>query len=323
MTSHSASEKYHQLNLQISEDLFQGKCITRAYQNASLALYDITMGLQQYLSHKSHLGIARNGSSLIESLMPFWLRQSAPMQYKTEQQSWIEYIETLNPDTNFVVWASENEITGEILLSDQDILDIHERLSKKRIFSIQISHRFTSMPILPSYAIQVVRKSIFADHICIVTMSDKMKASSLIGSFQNINSGLANTFNQFPNMSVVEKIETELSDPSILYFKQYAMAPARLPDRIVFMLKNMNASALKTDLNLPESQCFAPSSLPFWLLDMWKNWWKDGEKEMILRGLLVVSIDAFISDSQLPHQIHLSVDKIRRLGHWNVLPSGQ
>ncbi len=320
MTSHDASERYHQLNSKLSAEIFDGKYILRAYQNASFAIYDIAMGLQQYLSHKNHLGLVKNGSSLIEGLTPFWLRQGLPLQLKLESQSWFEFIETLNSETNFVVWSSENEITGEVIVSEKECLEIHERLSKKRIFSIQVTEQLITSLTLPNYAVIILRKSILNDDACLVVMSEKMKALSVIGSYQSLD--FARLFSQaaaqLNSTTDLKQLEKNLEQKS-LYYVHYAMVPARLSDRVVFNFKDISGAALKEDLGLNDRLAFAPSQCPFWILQSWKNWWKEAESEALIRGLCIVSLEAFKNDAQLPDRIKASVDKIRRLSQWNVL----
>ena len=321
MTSHYSNEKYHLLNKRLSAELFENRYPVRFYQNASSALYDMTVGLQQYLAHRQQLGLVKEGSSLIEALVPNWLRQAVPLQQKTEQQTWPEYIETLSTETNFVVWSSENEITGEVLVCEKDALEIHERLSKKRIFSIQITQQQKFTSALSSYEILVMRKSIFQDDACLVVMSEKMKAASLIGSFQQSDQITTNTFKQSAcSMKDLQMIESQLLDLNALYFKQRLTTPNRLTDRIILSFDDLNAYALQQDLGLSDHFCLAPARYPFWVLDQWAKWWKECGKEELLRGLLVISSEAFFDDPQLVDKIHVSVDKIRRLGQWNVLP---
>ncbi len=320
MTSHFANEKYHLLNTRISENLLQGGYPVRSYQNASLALYDITMGLQQYLSHRNYLGIVSNGSSLINNLLPVWLRQSVPLQVKEDSQTWFEYIEILNSETNFVVWSSENEITGEVIVSESEAKEIHARLAKKRIFSIQVTHQMNSHTFLSPYSIIVLRKSILKDDGCLVVMTDKMKASSLIGSYQNIDRIAERVHTQQPQQLDLAVIENKLKDLNALYFDQFVSMTPRLCDRIVFSFRHLNAYAVQQAAGLTNQNSFAPAVYPFWVLDSWSKWWKECGKDSIIRGLLIVDAQAFIQDSELTVKIHASVDKIQRLGQWNVLP---
>src|SRR3989344_5326435 len=74
MAFHNAHEDYQKMNDQISLNLFQKQLNIRLYQTPHLAAFDITLAFQQYLSHKPNVGLCKNGSSLIESLTPGWLR---------------------------------------------------------------------------------------------------------------------------------------------------------------------------------------------------------------------------------------------------------
>lgn len=70
MSSHIANEKFFLMNRQLSEKYFDALYPVRFYQNASLALFDVASSLQQFLAHKAYFAVAKNGSSLIESLSP-------------------------------------------------------------------------------------------------------------------------------------------------------------------------------------------------------------------------------------------------------------
>ncbi len=324
MTSHFANEKYFYLNEKISEKLFQQKYKVRVYENAQLACYDLTTSLQHYLSHKPQLALCKNGSSLIEGLCSIWLRSSTALQMKSETQNWIEYIESLDPETNFVMWASENEITGEILVDTNLAQEIHQRLAKKRIFSIQITHHLSADYVGLPFSIIILRPSVFLNSKSMVVLPEKFKATNLIAAFQDLKAN-EDDFTHFilptKNQSVEEKklnqineIENQILNQQNVYFKRFVSTTPRLADRLVLSYLDVNAYAIQQDIKLSDQICFAPCKYPFWILDTWKNWWKESQSESLLRGLLVIDILALRNNAELISKINESVAKFQRLG---------
>ncbi|MBY0553885.1 hypothetical protein K2P97_05095 [bacterium] len=318
MTSYLRAEKYFKLNKYNSEQYFGSQCSTRLYQNFEMAIYDITASQLQFMSHKNYIGVVKNGCSLLETLNKNWQRQSLNIQLKNKSQQWFEFIETLNTDTNFVVWSSENEITGEVILDENLSYEIHERLSKKRIFSIQVTHTFNAekLKALPTHAVLIIRNNIFYDGPVLVISTDKYKASSLIGEYQNLSAEL-NLHNYLQSAKQVKAVNADNVKNS--YFSKFANPCFRLNDRIVLLFDEINASAIKEDLQLPDQYYFCTSEIPFWVLDLFKNWWEDAENENLLRGLMVISHDAINKDPAILDKINDSALKIRRLGQLDVL----
>jgi len=51
---------------------------------------------------------------------------------------------------------------------------------------------------------------------------------------------------------------------------------------------------------------------------LWKNWWKEAESEKLIRGLVVISTQAFRDDVQLVEKIENAVAQIRQSSVWSV-----
>ena len=269
MNHFEAIENYQQQ----STNKTQTGVFKREYLNSHLALYDVVFSLHQFLSHKEKIGVIRRGSSVCESLISQFLKQQIPIQYKDEKQNTFEYIEAIDRETNFVVWASENEVTAENIFSDKDCLDIHAKLSAKRIFSIQIMLPSRSLPhdeiFKNQYAVVVDAADLFARKKSNIYFTEKLKAPSLIGPLQYIESeGFA------------DKAERKI-----------------WPDRKLFSFHGVSGFAVKQvllqTLNLPAVDIFSPAELPSWITESWKNWWADGAQSDYLLGLLVISNKCF------------------------------
>ncbi|MFZ3230491.1 MAG: hypothetical protein WA160_09835 [Pseudobdellovibrio sp.] len=320
MSFYNVQETYKKLNETLAQDLFNKSVNLRIYQSPSLAAFDLTLGLQQFLSHKEQIGICKNGSSLIENLMPQWLRTQTTIQAKQENQSWYEFIENLSPDTCFVIWASENEITGEIIVQEKQALEIHQMLSKKRIFSLQICHEENfKIELLQPYSILISRSNLFSAHTSVSVLGEKIKSPTLIGYLQNLkqlNDELNANF--FKKNASIEPIEKQFGDKNIFYYEQFATLPVRLNDRVVLYFPDIAGSAIQDQLQLATDISFTASQIPFWNLDPWKNWWKEAESEKLLRGLFVISIKAFQKDADLVKKIENAVAHIRKQSVWSV-----
>ncbi len=320
MSSHFANEKYFLLNRDLGAQYFNENHKVRFYQNASLALFDIATSLQQFMAHKSHFAVAKNGSSLIEALSPIWIRNVNPLQVKADAQNWLEFIETLHADTNFVIWASENEITGEVLVDAERAQEIHQMLSHKRIYSIQICHHQDKSEKIFPYSIQILRAPIFSEKPSIVVHADRFKAGTHIGNFQNldftpadIESFLLKDNDQ--DSQLLTDFEARLTHEKQAYFNRFVSTTLRLKDRVVLNYGLVNAFALQQELQLPDAQCLAPSKYPFWILQSWKNWWKEAENETLLRGLLVISVHALRQNPDLVLKLNQVSEEFKRLGH--------
>lgn len=319
MASHFANEKYFLLNRELSEKYFNASSQVRFYQNAALALHDVATGLQQFLAHKAHFAVAKKGSSLIESLSPIWVRNANPLQVKSDSQNWLEFIETLNPETNFVIWASENEITGEVIVDAERAQEIHQLLSHKRIYSIQICHHLDRAEKFFPYAIKILRPSIFNESSALVVHADRFKVNSQVGFYQNLNHDpkqLENFFEKpkFEDATEIKKYESQVAQSKNVYFNRFVETTGHLNDRLVLNYSQINGFAIQQALSLSDQLCFAPSQYPFWILNLWKNWWQEAESEVFIRGLLVLSIHALRHNSQLVDQLNQCVDEFQRLG---------
>ncbi len=313
------SEAYHNLNKSHSRDTYK----TRLYTTGAIALYDVVFSLLQFLSHKTKIGVVRKGHSVIEKMIPQFLRIQTPIQSPEIGQNIFSFLQAIDKETNFVLWSSENEITGEYLYSDADCLEIHKQLSAKRIFSIQIFNRKRNFPyqdfLKNNYAILVESDDLFQLRPIVAFYTEKFKAPSLIGPFQDINAliGLVNLQKhegqalQSFSEADWERIGNTLSKQS--YFKKFSSTLGQTKDRYVFSDEAISGERLKQALieqGVAAENLFAPSSLPTWQLDTWKNWWSEAENEKFIRGLLIISEQAFVHNTNLAELISKSVQKI-------------
>jgi hypothetical protein len=268
----------------------------RQYLNSHLALYDVVFALHQFLSHKEKIGILRRGSSVCEALISQFLRLQIPIQYKDEKQNTFEYLEAIDRETNFVIWSSENEITGEIIYSEKDCLEIHQKLSAKRIFSIQIlspGRHLSRIEIFKNqYSVVVDAPDLFSIQKTNVYFTEKFKAPTLIGPLQHLEPSDANE------------------------------QATRNFDRKIFNFQNVSGYAVKQSIvgqaKASPNDLFAAAELPSWITEAWKSWWPEAAASDYLRGLLVVSERAFIQTQDLELQINEVAKRLENQSNWSI-----
>ena len=311
------AENYQALNEKLSNG-FSEKYGTplkvRAFENFMFAGYDLCFGLLQFLSHRPKVGIVRAGTSLQEYLLPHFYRLQTPVIFKKENENFAQYISQFDHEVNFVIWSSENEITGEIILSYEQRQEIHKTLTAKRIFSIEVKAKFTVQDAetvkQSAYAIVIEAGTVFSKEQCLIFHSEKLKTPSLIGHYQNslrpVSDYLPSATEVIPNTALLNQIDGYVLN----FFNRYASKPATLNDRLVLSSKTVTGSALKTELNLNSSQAFAPSELPSWVIDSIPAWWPEAKSSELMMGLLVIDIKS-LSEANLQKitELHESLTK--------------
>lgn len=315
------AENYQALNEKLSiafSDKFGTALKVRAFENFMFAGYDLCFGLLQFLSHRPKIGIVRAGTSLQEYLLPHFYRLQTPLVFKKENENFSQYISQFDHEVNFVLWSSENEITGEILLNQEQRQEIHKTLTTKRIFSIEVKSKFTAQDAeiikQSAYAVMVEAGTVFSKEQCLIFHSEKLKTPSLIGHYQNslkpINDYLVHP--QVNNTVLLKSAETSL----LSFFNRYAIKPATLEDRFVLYSKTVAGSALKAELNLNSSQAFAPSELPSWVIDTIPAWWPEAKSSDLMMGLLVIDLNALNENSlQKITDLH---DRLTKQSTWAI-----
>lgn len=314
MNHFETSEDYFKLNQSLSTAYSK----SRAYQTVQIAAFDVCFSLLQFLSHKPKIAIIRQGHSVFESLIPIFLRQQTPIQFKTTSQSTTQFLEDIDKETNFAIWSAENEITGEIIYSNSVCEEIHKKLSEKRIFSIQVvqkSRFFNKENVLKNqFAVIIETGGLFDLNYAQLYFTEKLKAPSLIGSFQPP---------QFNLEDAITVKNFELKTLSAFEYKNLFQASIDyIADRKTFIFKDISAELLMQELVLKnmgfKNFIFAPSCLPTWILETFKNWWPEAEKPMLILNLLVISNHAFVLYPQLENQILESYEKIKNESAWAV-----
>jgi len=318
------AENYQALNEQLSEavsEKFGQPLKVRAFENVMLAGYDLCFGLLQFLSHRPKVGSIRSGSSLQECLLPHFYRLQTPLLFKKENENVAQYVAQFDHEVNFVLWSSENEITGEKILNLEQRQEIHKLLSAKRIYSIEVKSKFNTedadMIKQFGYSVIIESGSAFKDEKCLIYHSEKLKTPTLIGHYQhNLETASSYLTSAGATTPISTALLKKIDDFVLNYFNRFAMKPATLQDRLVICSKTVAGAALKAELNLKENEAFAPSELPSWVIEAIPAWWAEAKNVDLMMGLLVIDLNA-VSENTLQKisEIH---DKLTKESTWSI-----
>ena len=314
------SENYQALNEQLSQTVsekFAMPLKVRAFENVMLAGYDLCFGLLQFLSHKPKIGLIRSGTSLQEYLLPHFYRLQTPLIFKKENENIVQYISQFDHEINFVLWSSENEITGEKNLSLEQRQEIHKALSAKRVFSVEVKSQFNQQDAEMikqfGYAVIVEAGSAFVEERTLVYHGEKLKTPTLIGHYQNNLEGCKQSLKAGAvNTALLKKVE----EFQLNYFNRFAMKPSTLQDRMVLFSKTVAGSALRAELGLKPTEAFAPSELPGWVIETIQNWWPEAKSTDLMMGLLVIDLN--MVNEEILTKITEAHDKLSKNSTWSI-----
>lgn len=318
MNHFETAEHYFKVNQKFSTDLYKA----RLYETLGLAVFDVSSSLLQFLSHRPKVAVVRQGSSVFEAQIAIFLRQQTPLQFKPASQSIHQFIAEIDKETNFVLWSAENEITGEIIYSDEVCLEIHKLLSDKKIFSIQVvqaNRNINKTEVLKNiYAVLIETANLFSVAKTQMFFTEKLKAPSLVGPFQNITN--IESLMQTQALTAPVASLTVLEDS--LFEKQFSPAIKYLNDRQTFLFKNCSGEFIMQCLiqakAIQPEYIFAPSALPTWILDTFKNWWPEAENPALLMNLVVISNQAFLLNPELEKMIFDIYMQNQKDSSWSV-----
>ena len=293
---------------------------TRYFENAQIALYDVIHGLLQFLSHKPKVSMIRKGTSLLEGVLGQFYRIQTPLIFKKDDESFENFAACLDHEVNFTIWSSENELTGEIFLSQQDRLKYHQTLSNRRIYSIEIKSYIEQgdVQILETnpYAIILVTGSIFNQSDCLVLHTEKLKTPYLIAHFQKDLSNVRDQLNSILQKFFIPQNNLSVVPDDICYFNLNKKVITHLNDRYVLYFSHSNGSYFFDHFNLNLELAISPSQFPVWVIDSFQNWCGGYSDEQHLRGLLVLKNGP--DAEKLIQQIATENEKLTNSASWTI-----
>ncbi|MFM6928988.1 MAG: hypothetical protein ACKOX6_11025 [Bdellovibrio sp.] len=269
----------------------------RAYKGIAQAVFEITQGNAQFMSHKKAIGFIKGQTSVFDSLLPYYYKETYEVAITShvDLKNAKEWVESLKKDTNFVFFAEDHPVTGEVY-PFADELD--KALNDKRIFSVRVSHarHFNEALEVRPYS---VRLCSFTPEIAVAVLGERFRCPPMMAQNMAWN---AEEFLQDMQLSISERgvnpalvteFEKGITNIAELYFKESQM---RLYDRAVIVLKDVGAEALAqrvfAKLGISSEQGWmniSSTNMCHWSgTKMFGHWWDPTPSAEMLRGMLIV-----------------------------------
>ncbi|MGE5087399.1 MAG: hypothetical protein ACM3MG_13930 [Bacillota bacterium] len=269
----------------------------RAYKGIAQAVFEITQGNAQFMSHKKSIGVIKGQTSVFESLLPYYYKETYEVSIVShlDLKNVKEWVESLKKDTNFVLFAEDHPVTGEVY-SFADELD--KALNDKRIFSVRVSHarHFNEALEVRPYS---VRLCSFAPEIAVAILGERFRCPPMMAQnmawnieefLQDVQLSLSE---HSANPKLVKEFEKSIASIAEGYFKE---DQARLYDRAVIEFKDVSAEALaqkvfsKLGMSPEEGWMnISSTNMCHWSgTKMFGHWWDPTPSPETLRGMLVV-----------------------------------
>ncbi len=322
------SENWELLNDLVEQKLsIQGPLQARVYKDLSSAILEIAQGTAQFFSHKKSLGFIKGQTPAFDFLLPHFYKEAFQIKHTsyTHVGDVKDWVESLNKDTSFVLFAEDHPVTGEkyIFCDELDRL-----LNEKRIYSIRISHaRFAKEDLeVRPYSVRICS---WAVDLAIVVCGERFRSPSMVVHRQNWDQdAVASQIQRIQSEHVsqpqkIKDFENKLTVKSAGIQAWFQPTQERIWDRAVLNFTGVNAEALaqllfkKLGLEAPQAwQMIETTNMCRWgVTRMYQNWWEPLPKDDILRGLLI--FDAKILDAKdFADLVLSSYEEIQQLQTW-------
>ncbi len=302
-------ETWEELNEELASFLSLPRQISsqisiRAYRSLSSAAYEICEGASHFFSHKRSMGIVKGNTPVLIPLLSGLYREGYQVQSvglgALAELSVKDWVEGLKKDTNFVLYASDHPVTGELFHWEE----LDALLNERKIFSIRISHsdwmRKTSegdwresLRRIKPYSIYVLGAD---QHLALAICGEKVKNSPIVT--QTLYWDVAQEVKRME--SVVDHFCE--CPPDVLRFEgklshgweKLTTSPQRLFDRSLVYNKEINGEFILNKLK--KFGHITTSNLGHWNSPLsFFQWWETVPEPDILRGMLI--LDARILSS--------------------------
>lgn len=321
-------ETWEELNDEVRSTLgLSPKLKARVFQGLGQAVFEIAQGSAQFMAHKKSIGVVRGQTPVFESLLPYYYKET----YEVHTISHLslvnvkEFVESLKKDTNFVMFAEDHPVTGEVY---PFVEELDKLLNEKRIFSFRVSHaqHFAQPEELRPYSVRICS---YAPDLAIAILGERFRSPSLSAFNQpwnkeNILSRLAQTLQSRPhNQQSVLDFEAQIQNKIPPFFKPEAH---RLFDRAVLVIPDTSAEAVaqllfkKLGWNAADGwQKIETTNQCHWSTGAktFKMWWEPAPNPQNIRGLLVISLEAVLT-KDFANLLISSYEEIKQLQSWTV-----
>lgn len=297
------------------------------YQGLGHAIFEITQSTAQFMSHKKSVAFIKGQTSVLDDLLPYYYKETYQVNVLShmQMQNVSEWVESLNKDTNFVVFSEDHPVTGE-LYSFAEELD--ELLNKKRIWSVRISHFNHLTKKSNEVRPYSVRLCSYTPDVAVALLGQRYRSPSLVAHNMNwraeefIQSLQNHASGHREDPLSVQKFETEMEAKANLFFPKGAL---RIFDRSVVYFEDINAEAvahrLFEKLNLPPEEGWklvSTTNMCHWSgMKMFKHWWEPAPSAEMLRGLLVIGTQA-LAIKDFAKLLISSYEEILQQQSWSV-----
>lgn len=320
-------ETWEELNDQILITLgLKSPQRVRCFLGLPQAVFEISQGAAQFMSHKKAIGVVMGQTSVFEGLLPYYYKETYEVQ-KLSQLNLTnikEWVEGLKKDTNFVLFSEDHPVTGA-LYPFADELD--RLLNERRISSFRVSHaRHFFEPIeLRPYS---VRLCSFSPSAAVAILGERFRSPSLMVQSMNwvapdfIADLMASRLGREVNPVLIEKVEQELSSVAKPYFTS---GESRLFDRAVCVFPDVSAEMLAkkvfAKLGMAPEEGWAQSAttnLCHWsAIKMFRHWWEPTPTQEDLRGLWIIGPE-LLKTKDFAKLVISSYEEIKAQQSWNV-----
>jgi hypothetical protein len=305
-------EIWEDLNASLRLKYFSGETATvSAYPSSTHALYEICEGASNFFSHKRSFGLVKGATPVFTPVLPGFYKDSYQAQAITvaELKNPKEWVDGLKKDTNFVIFSSDNPLTGECL--EWDTLDA--LLNERKIFSLRISHSdwlrgFTQtaaprpysawiMSVAPGLAVAACGEKIKAPPVTASTLD--WHSQEMISSFQNAidffherkDSVLQLEKNPPPGWQALPTRDSRLFDRALIYNTELSGES---------VLQSLYKSLGQAIPCFAQNAVFETANLCRWNgFANHYNWWDSAPVTEVLRGLLILDAE-IVSRPEFP-----------------------
>lgn len=321
-------ETWEELNDEVRNVLgLSAKLKARVFQGLGQAVFEIAQGSAQFMAHKKSIGVIRGQTPVFESLLPYYYKET----YEVHALSHLalvnvkEFVESLKKDTNFVLFAEDHPVTGEIY---PFVEELDKLLNEKRIFSFRVSHagHFVQSEELRPYSVRICS---FAPDLAVAILGERFRSPSLSAFNQTWNKAdillrLQQTrASRTHNEKTLRDFEAQVQNKIPVFFQPETK---RIFDRTVLMIPDASAEAVAQLLfkKLGWSTADGWKKIETTNQCHWstgaktfKTWWEPNPTPQSIRGLLVISLEA-LQTKDFANLLISSYEEIKQLQSWTV-----
>lgn len=320
-------ETWEELNDKVKSSLgLEPRLRARSFHGLAQAVFEVSQGTAQFMSHKKSIGVILGQTSVFESLLPYYYKETYEVNALSHLQldDVKEWVEGLKKDTNFVLFSEDHPVTGEIY---PFVEELDKLLNEKRIFSFRVSHsrHFYETTELRPYT---VRLCSFTSQAAVAVLGERYRSPFLLA--QNMSWDAEGFLKELSraregretNPLLVEKFENEVASVAKPYFK---VGVSRLYDRAVCVFEDVSAEALaqlvfkKLGLSSQEGwHKIESTNMCHWsVVKMFRHWWEPTPTLEQLRGLFIVGPE-LLNTKDFAKLVISSYEELKEQQSWTV-----